>query len=255
MKKSIYFFLLLLTIGLFSCKKENNVVQELDTFTPDNEIRNFLIESYEFLPSSITESKTGFIVEGDVYFAKKDFWERYGPPKNTSLRHYKSQYKVTLTTVYVDVSTLPTAWKTAFRSAITQWNGLKLRVKFSEVSGYCPANGITVQYASLGSNTSNVFAQAGGFPTSTGNPASLITVNSSCTVSMSSSQKLKTAVHELGHAIGFMHTDKASGYTRIIMSLTSCNTGIDPSSIMNQGLMSFTDFSACDKSAFKTIYP
>ena len=109
----------------------------------------------------------------------------------------------------------------------------------------------------MGNGIAHVFAQS-GFPTSAGKPYSAVTVNSACTVSMTAAQKLKTAIHELGHCVGFMHTDDASGSLGIVATTangTNCHLMCDPYSVMNQGLMSFSSFTDCDKAAFAKLYP
>lgn len=257
MKKLI---LCLTTIGIIllaACSKDEQEISLQDnSFETDLEIKNYLIDHFQFLEQTIEETNEGFLVEGDVFFPKKDFWEKYKQPSNTSAKHYKSKYKVSLETVDIIFDgSVPRRWRTAFRSAIAEWNNLNGGIKFHLITGtYCPANGITVDFASLGSSNNDVFAR-GGFPTSNGNPGSLITVNSTCTVSQNAAQRLKTAVHELGHTIGFMHTDISSGYAQITWSNTDCSTEPDPASIMRQGLISFVDFSTCDKQAFKKLYP
>lgn len=245
--------------GIFSCTKEKTSAPEPTTaFQSEVAMKDYLIHEIGFLPETIEERKDGFVVEGDVYFAKSDFWERYElPVPGAAQKHYRSKYISSVTSVPVNFShaSIPEGWKTAFRSAISKWNGLKRGIKFTEVKGnYCPANGITVQYSSLGNKDKNVFARA-GFPSSSGIPYHTVIVNSTCTVSLNAAQRLKTAVHELGHCVGIMHTDVSSGYSKITTATHSCNTGTDVNSVFRQGKMSFTDFSACDKAAIKKLFP
>ncbi len=254
-------FLFMLLLG-FGCEQTETSAPFPSTEESQRMI-NFLVSDVGFNRSGIVETPTGFVVEGDVFFAKDGFWEDYSPLNSAEVgdsmstsKHYRSTYKVSPTPKVINVGlspTLPSAWQTAFNSAITSWNALQGKVTFNNCN-CCDANGVWVTYSSLGSGTEGVFAQASGWPTSAGKPASGITVNSACTVTMTSAQKKKTAAHELGHTIGLMHTDVSSS-NLITTASSACNTGTDVASVMRQGLVSFVGFSTCDIAAIRALYP
>lgn len=259
MKKFVVCSAICILFGaIFSCEKTKSMI-DADAITMEDALamRNYLLK-YGFPEESIRETLTAFIVEDDIIFPKKDFWKNYKQTASSNdKKHYRYQNKVTaVTTVNVGVdNAVPVAWRTAIESAVNSWNALngKIKFKYLGVINYCPANGITVSYLSLSDN--NTFAR-GSFPTASGSPGFTLTINSTCTVTLTSAQKLKTAIHELGHNIGFMHTDVNPTDGSLITTATkSCNTGTDNASVMKQGQVAFTDFSACDKVAFKALYP
>lgn len=252
------FTMLLISSVLNGCKKDSSILVEDSSLNLVNletqRQKNYLISEYGFNEKSIQETENSFIVEGDVVFPKKEFWKNYLHDSTSLYKQYRSPNTVkALKIIEVNISSsVPSAWNSAFQTALSKWNGLNGKIKFKLVTGYCPAYGVTILYSKSGA--SNVFANA-DFPTSGGYPGARITVNSACTISTNTAQKLYTAVHELGHSIGFMHTDDASGYSQIISAISGCNTGTDPNSIMKQGNINFSDFSTCDKVAFKKLYP
>ena len=80
-----------------------------------------------------------------------------------------------------------------------------MRLTFQRVSS---GGNIVVKGADLG--TGGILGQSSGFPTSTGNPATPITINNHPGTfgSNPSVNWLATIVaHEMGHTIGFRHTD------------------------------------------------
>ena len=259
MKKNYLLFagiIIIVNIAIFfGCHKEKGIAPDVSN-TDIPAMRSYLVTVYGFSDKKIIETKTSFIVEGDIVFPKKDFWENYKHDSSgKNERHYQSLNLVTAVTIIdvnIDVA-VPTAWATAYLSAMSKWNALNGRIQFNNFIGSCPAYGISVVYVSLGSDSYDIFAES-SFPGTGGYPGPISQINSACTVSMSASQMLKTAVHELGHTIGFMHTDVLSDY-QIYIGIPSCDTTTDPSSIMRQGLMDFYDFSACDKAAFAYLYP
>jgi hypothetical protein len=260
--KLILVNLLLMTLLLTSsCKKENTfpVAEESMADTSFVAIKNYLIYTYGFEEKSIQETKDGFIVEGDIFFPKLDFWKNYTLTSagQANGRHYRTSSLVTrVTTIKVCFNAnVPSSWKTAYRNAFTQWNSLNGKLKFVETTTQWPMYGIQIQYAYLG--WSNPYATT-YYPVA-GAPGSSSIINSSIAILTNSNQKLYTAIHELGHAIGFAHTDVSSGATLISTANVGCNTYSDLYSVMKptipSGSSPWSSFSTCDKAAYKKLYP
>jgi hypothetical protein len=105
--------------------------------------------------------------------------------------------------VTVDVSQITDPdWAAAVRSAMSNWNALPgTLIHFSEDS---PAN-ITVTFANL--NNSSTVARADYPSGSPGQPGASIQINTGHSGSISPGEMLTAMAHELGHTIGFRHTN------------------------------------------------
>lgn len=262
MKTTIMPTIILIFAIISSCSKENiqpdisKVVCNEDSIE-SFEMKNYLIMEYGFSECLIEETEDQFVVEDDICFPKENFWDNYMQKQDTGVhlkKHYRTPNLVTkVKTIEINVdSKVPSKWKSAFKTAVSKWNGLKGKITFKIVEGYCPAYGINVSYSSLGRN--NTIAQS-TFPSTKGYPGLFITINSQCNSSLTTSKIIFTAVHEMGHSIGLAHTDISSGYGQIITGLSSCDRNADTYSVMRSYVDAFTDFSACDKEAFRKLYP
>ena len=257
----------ILALSLFamvSCQKEN-VSPEASGFAKGDaesrKIQDFLENELKIDAKDIRENEQNFIVENCIEFPKENFWTDYGQKSSDDAKHYKYQYKISPTgTAYVSISsTVPAAWATAVRSGIANWNGQNRPVKFAEYLYPYPTIGIgliSVSWENLGNTTD--FA-SGNLPSLTGKPGAKIRINSAYVGTWTTSQRNKTMTHELGHNMGFGHTDNSTqGASYSVMSIPynsyTCTNNTDASSMMKQGKMNFA-FTTCDKEAFKVLYP
>jgi hypothetical protein len=171
-----------------------------------------------------------------------------------------------ISNVRVDLSQIASDqnWVEAVRSALTNWNSMSgTRIYFTESS---PAD-IQFVFADLRSYGDGVIAVS-TFPTgSPGRTGNLIRINIYAP-SLSSGQKTYTMTHELGHAIGFRHTNwqgyQCPPYGTIIeprygpgANQVGGTPAIDDASIMNacSGDRSWTGFSGYDQIAASNVYP
>ncbi|HEU4562663.1 MAG TPA: M57 family metalloprotease [Longimicrobium sp.] len=202
------------------------------------------------------------LVEGDIYLPKEQLRAapkaRSGGPRGPRYQ-YATTNRVSNSKVYqivVDLSGLnsQTAWQSAARDAISHWSGITdTHVEMSEGS---PAD-ITVSTTCTSSN----IAAFASFP-SGGNPGSTIYVNTCFGYSTTHAQKVHNMVHELGHTIGFRHSNYTQmgesagteGANHLYGTPTSGNaTG----SVMNGGtaLNSWAGFASSDVTATQRLYP
>jgi Dual-action HEIGH metallo-peptidase len=271
--------LVALALGLFTpgCQQLADAPTTHEIDEESASIFNYLTNELGFSPNTIKETSSAFIVEGDIAFPKENFWENYSIQFSAnsvldennqrggqSNKHVKKAYRVfsTSTVKIYFASGVSSSWKTAFRSAIQKWNSLNGGIHFSEATSLSGLSTIVISGSNINGSYMNGPVSSSDVaiafpPTSNGYPGQSIVINSGYCCSLSSLQKLYAAVHELGHSIGFGHTDDLSSGTALTTSSSSCNSyGADNSVMLgNTGGASWSGFSTCDQLAFHTLYP
>ncbi|WP_400193626.1 M57 family metalloprotease [Hymenobacter sp. B81] len=194
-------------VAFSSCSKKEEVLakDQLSTETLSQ------IQKLGFSTHNATKVDGGVLVEGDILLKNEDL---QGNPEYKMLRvgdeeQYRTNNLVsvgsTARTINIAVSsTLPSAYVTATDELIRRYNAENLRLRFRRVTS--GAN-ITLTKAPSGAG----YLASAGFPTSAGNPHSQVLVNSTYLGSNPGTNYLATILaHEVGHCIGFRHTDYAN---------------------------------------------
>jgi hypothetical protein len=202
------------------------------------------------------------LVEGDIHLSKAQLRTATPLGSDDPLRpgfQYRTTNLVTAANVrgiVVDLSGLSsqTAWQTAARDAITHWNGTGSNVQMTEGS-----TGVDITVATT-CTSSNIAAYA-SFPAG-GNVGPTIYVNTCFGYSTSSAQKVHNMVHELGHTLGFRHSNytqqgESAGTEGAVHIYGTPTSGNATGSVMNGGtaLNSWAGFAASDLTAVRSIYP
>jgi len=219
------------------------------------------VEAMGFRGDMIQDFGGFVLVEGDIYFSKAQLRTAKRPSSNNP-GGPRFQYRTTnlvgspkIQQIVVSLAGVTgTVWETPARDALAQWNAISgSYVKMVEGS---PAD---ISIATT-CTSSNVAAYA-SFP-SGGNPGATVYANSCFGYSIGYSERLRNMVHELGHTIGFRHTNytqmgETAGTDGAIQISGTPVSGGDNASVMNGGtaLNTWAGFSSYDVTATSALYP
>ena len=204
MKKIIRFSGIIAFTGMMmvSCKKES-ASTEIAAIPSDI---TAMVKAAGFNESRIEVSGDGYLIEGDIFLTRAelaDMGNNNGPELVIANdEHYRTTNLVSGTrTISVSLNTTQANFVSATDEAIRRYNALPLRIKFQRVTG---TNG-NIKIVTF-FQQSNTLGSA-GFP-SGGNPYGTINMNTYWyTPSVSVNPLATTIAHEMGHCIGFRHTD------------------------------------------------
>lgn len=190
-----------ITMTAVSCKKDAKAPEQSDGISNDVLAK---IYNLGYGTKNVQKHSEGYLVEGDIVLTEEDLNSK---PESQFLRIADEEQYRTYNlvgslprTITVRISSLPTSYTTALDEAIRRYNAEGLRVTFTRVSS---GGNIVVSPAPSGAG----YLASAGFP-SGGNPYSSVRVNSAYLGSSPGTNYLATILaHELGHCIGFRHTD------------------------------------------------
>lgn len=201
----------LMSIGLMvvSCKRENVVA-------PDQVSEATLqkIEAQGFSKDNVRRVEGGYLVEGDIVLTEDNLNSKSTSPNlliaNVEQYRTTNLVKSLPRTITVSVSgTLSgiAVWSNATDALISRYNALGLQITLKRV-----ASGGNVDIIGFDQGPSGGYITLGssGFPTSLGDPYNQIKMNTNTQAYGSNpNQGYITSVlqHEMGHCIGFRHTD------------------------------------------------
>jgi hypothetical protein len=213
------------------------------------------------------------IVEGDIILKKSDVLATPDRPGPDGPRfQYATTNRATSGFISVNFSAVgsqSSAWQTAVANALTKWNSVPgANIYMSSGSG--GYGGITISFGQCDGGSGVVACAT--FPAADGTVGPIITIDSDFKNQLSSSEKLMTMVHEIGHTLGFRHTNwnnRCAPYTgcsedeapfgaeHITGTPTSPAGGAesDPSSVMNAVVVPWTGFSYYDRVATRVLFP
>lgn len=199
-----------ISLTLIACTKNVNEPQQ--EVSPDILAQ---IERLGFGTQGVQRTDEGYLVEGDILLTAAELSTE--PTSPNMLIAEEEQYR---TFNLVSPSKYPTikvalsssssqhaaAFSAALDEAIKRYNAEGLQIKFSRVSTSQSPNITVVAYY----ENSNVLGSA-GFPSKSGDPYSQVRMNTyhySTSTGSTNINYIGTIIaHELGHCIGFRHTD------------------------------------------------
>ncbi|WP_212005607.1 M57 family metalloprotease [Chitinophaga sp. HK235] len=195
---------LFLSLFFYSCKKDAAREDPGSEITTDRLDR---IKAMGFNTNGVVKIAGGYVVEGDIFLPDKDLESM---PQSPKLRIAKTEqyntFKLITTgasrVITISVTNLPTVYTAAVDDAIARYNALGMRLSFIRVGS---GGQIDIQNGAL---PAGVLGRSAGFPDGSGNPPSPIVLSASNIGNSPDQAYLATVIaHEIGHCIGFRHTD------------------------------------------------
>ena len=192
-----------------SCKREN--VATLNEVSPTALQK---IKAQGFSTDNVRKVDNGYLVEGDIVLTEENLNAQSTSPN--LLIASDEQYRTTNLvkalprTITVSVSgTLAglAVWSAATDALISRYNALALQVKFQRVAS---SGNVDIIGFDQGPSGGYITLGSSGFPTSAGDPYNQIKMNTNVQAyGANPNQGYITSVlqHEMGHCIGFRHTD------------------------------------------------
>lgn len=196
--------ILALAIGAFAfaCQVEEGI-SPITSEVPQD-VQNRVLQ-LGFNPEGMRSFQDGYLVEGDVYLTEANMADM-SLPKQLTEEHYHTTNLVTglprTISVYMDAG-FGTYMQNSFDEAISRYNALNLDLTFQRASSAGADIDIIAFF-----EQSNTLGYSAGFPTASGDPASPIGLNTRYYSDANQRGDAITVIaHEIGHAIGFRHTD------------------------------------------------
>ena len=193
-----------------ACKKDAKTTEDNNAVSQEVLAK---IQNQGFSTQSVKKVDNGYLVEGDIILTDENLNSKSTSP--TLLIAQEEQYRTTnLVTrlprvITVSVTNMPTVYVQATQAAIARYNAL-------------PNTRLTFQFQSTGTGNIDVYGfnegpsggyitlGSSGFPTASGDPYNQIKMNTNAQAYGSNPDlNYVTSViqHEMGHCIGFRHTD------------------------------------------------
>jgi hypothetical protein len=210
MKKNVWLIAVacLTTVSFVACKKNASPVQ--DEAISQQTLKQ--IDDLGFSTQNVLKVDEGYLVEGDIVLTPELLSSK---PEGKTLRIAEvEQYRTTNLVkalprvIKILVSSLGTAYIQGTDLAISRYNALGQQLTFQRITTGTPD--ITIVGFNQGPQGGYITLGSSGFPTSSGNPYNQIKMNTN-QYAYGSNPDVNyvgsVIQHELGHCIGFRHTD------------------------------------------------
>lgn len=168
------------------------------------------VKALGFSTGNITADEGGYIVEGDIFIPTEELkrsldgaFLRVGETEQYRTTNLVTRLPRTITVALS--SRMDAAYGAVLDEVVRRYNAENLQITLQRVS-----SGANITY----DKASGSYLASAGFPTAGGDPYNLVKVNTRAIGTGTSSTFINYAAsimaHELGHCIGFRHTDYAN---------------------------------------------
>ncbi|MBB6238809.1 hypothetical protein HDC90_003456 [Pedobacter sp. AK013] len=214
--KNTKFLSLAMLCALFICAsscKKNNTSEQTDNNAEISASTLQQIKSLGFSVENARKVDNGYLVEGDIVLTDANLTEKSLSP-NLNIAETE-QYRTTNVVkslprvITISVTNLPQVYSDAVDLMISRYNSLGLRMTFQRASTGTTGN-IDVFGFNEGPSGGYITLGSSGFPTSSGEPFNQVKMNTNVNAYGTNPNLLYVASvlqHEVGHCIGFRHTD------------------------------------------------
>lgn len=196
---------------LVSCQKDDKANNEQPQRQEISSAVLQQISNRGFSTADVRKVDGGYLVEGDILLDAEDLASVPGTPnlRIAEVEQYRTNnlVKKLPRTITVALTGLSQAYIDGADLAIKRYNGLGLRIKFQRVAGRAD---ITIEGFYEGPSGGFITLGSAGFPKKNGNPYRRILMNThpqAYGTNPDVNYVGSVIQHEVGHCIGFRHTD------------------------------------------------
>jgi hypothetical protein len=196
----------------YSCEQSQDETA-LSTSVPDDVLVKLKDLGFNVANQAPQRFEEGYLVEGDIYLTNKDLLEMKPGVRIPQVEQYSTTNLVKATTprniaVFIPSTSFSPTYVAALDVAISRYNAESLNLTFMRVDAKYPRPTIVFRRLALGDENMGVLGSA-GFPTSYGNPYGQIKMSGilESVYGLDVDGIATIMAHEMGHCIGFRHTD------------------------------------------------